>query len=80
MEVLLAYYFTNLLKCNYSVIHTVWYKVAPFIANGHFFHSTGIMPVKVMEWPGTVRPVALTVLFTKLPASQFTAIPLVCLV
>ena len=45
-----------------------------------FFHSTGIIPVKVMEWPGTVRPVALTVLFTKLPASQFTAILLVCLV
>ena len=26
-----------------------------------FFHSTGIVPVKIMEWPGTIRLSALRI-------------------
>ena len=47
---------------------------------------SGIVPGKIMEWPGTMRPVVLWIvllllaLFTKLPASQFLAVPWFCLV
>ena len=37
----------------------VFLLATPFTANGHFFHSTGIVPVKGMECLGTIRPVAL---------------------
>ena len=54
----------------------------PFTAYGTFF--SGMVKQcnsasQIMEWPGTMRQAALwsavTVLFTKLPASQFPAIP-----